>query len=147
MPQKTQHTGLTLIELLMTLALVAIMMGLGLWVGTDFYRRYTFYSDRMLMLSILRRAREYALVHSNTLPHGVAFFENRYVVFAGSSYITRNSFYDEVIEKSPSVLVSGISEIVFAPLSGTSTASGTIGLTNGVQSADIHINYEGRISW
>ena len=122
-------------------------MSLGFFISMDFYRRYTFYAERTTILGILRRAREYSLANAHALPHGVAILGGQYVIFTGASYATRNTQYDEPIESSPGITTQGISEVIFSPLAATSTASGTITISNGIQSSDIEINYEGRINW
>jgi len=139
--------GFTLIELMITIALIAIFGGLGLFVSMDFYRRYSFYADQGALVSILRRAREYSLANIGSVPHGIRITDDQYILFQGTSYANRDSQYDEPIQKSPSILTQGISEIVFTPLSATSSTSGIITISNSIQSRDIEINSEGRINW
>ncbi len=143
----TRRAGFTLVELVVTIGIATILMSLGLFISMDFYRRYTFYAERTTILGALRRAREYSFANANSVPHGVKIIGNQYVIFTGASYAARNAQYDEPIEKSANITASGISEVVFSPLAATSTASGTITVSNGIQSSDIEINYEGKISW
>lgn len=139
--------GFTLIELTIAIALVTIFIGFGLFVSMDFYRRYSFYADQGTLVSIIRRAREYSLVNLRGTPHGIKITDNNYIIFSGSSYIERDSLYDEVIQKSPNIMTSGIDEVVFSQKIATSTASGTITISNSILSRNIEINYEGRINW
>jgi hypothetical protein len=81
-------------------------------------------------------------------PHGVAFQSDRYVMFQGLTYASRDTAQDEFVEANPGITrTSAFTEVVFSQLTGDANTSGTIMLADGVRSAQISINYAGRISW
>ena len=139
--------GITLIEILVAMAIIVIILGLGYFVGFDFYRNYALHSEKDILLSVLRKARSQALNNVNSITHGVYIGSDSYTIFYGNSFASRDSQYDENIRKAPGIALSGLNETVFAPLTATSTASGAIIINNGRKSFFIDINYEGRISW
>jgi prepilin-type N-terminal cleavage/methylation domain-containing protein len=139
--------GLTLIEILIAIGILTIILSFGYLIGFDFYKNYALQSEKDLLVSILRKARSQALNNVGAKPHGVYIDNSSYTIFYGNSYVSRDSQYDENIKKAPGINLSGLNEIVFAPLTATSTASGTIVLNNGTGSFSIDVNYEGRINW
>jgi prepilin-type N-terminal cleavage/methylation domain-containing protein len=141
------ESGFTLIEILIAMAILVIILGLGYFVGFDFYRNYALHSEKDVLVSVLRKARSQALNNVGASAHGVYIGDSSYTIFYGSSYVSRNAQYDENIKKAPGISATGLNEVVFAPLTATSTASSTITLNNAKKSFFIDINYEGRISW
>jgi len=139
--------GFTLIEILIAIGILTIILSFGYLISFDFYKNYALQSEKDLLVSILRKARSQALNNVGAAPHGVYIDNASYTIFYGNSYVSRDSQYDENIKKAPGINLSGLNEIVFAPLTATSTASGTIVLNNGTGSFSIDVNYEGRINW
>ena len=145
--KKLRQKGLTLIEILITTTIIAVIFSLGLVFGIDFYRNYAFHSERDVIVSILEKARSRALNNINQEAHGVYFSGANHVIFQGNSYAARNSLFDLIIPKSYSAILSGLNEVVFSQLSGESNASGTITISEDGRISDISINNEGRITW
>lgn len=139
--------GFTLVEIVIVMAILAVVLGFGYFVGFDFYKNYALHSEKDLLVSILRKARSQALNNVGAAPHGVYIGSDSYIIFYGSSFAARNSQYDEDIRKAPGISSSGLDEVVFQQLSAFSTASGAIALSNNRNSFFIDINYEGRINW
>ena len=136
-----------MIEIIVTIGILAVILSLGYFVGFDFYKNYALHSEKDLLLSVLRKARSQALNNVDAAPHGVYIGDSSYTIFYGNSYVSRDSQYDENIRKASGISASGLNEVVFASLAATSTASNTIILNNGQKSFFIDINYEGRINW
>lgn len=144
---KSFTSGITIIETLVVLAIVAVVSGLGFFIGIDFYKMYALNSERDNLVSVLRRARSLSVNNFNQSAHGVYIELNRYTIFQGNSYAGRQAAYDQVFNVSPSVAIGGLQEIVFSQLSGDASASTTIVLNNNRSSRLISTNYEGRINW
>ena len=138
--------GFTLIEILITLSIIVVLAGLGLFLGFDVYRGYAFRYERNVAVSILQKARSEAMNNINQLPHGVRIEDSSYIVFQGSTFDSTTSTNIR-IPISKSVAVGGTNEIIFDELSGDVTTPGTITLTNGVRTTNITINNVGRIDW
>lgn len=151
------QAGFTIIEILVVVSLFAVISGFGLIVGMDSYRGYAFRADRDTLVSLLERARSQSINNicvgascTNGKPHGVFVdaVSSRYILFQGATYATRDSANDEVAAASPLVGRSGLSEVVFAQLSGNASPAGDIVLSGAVgQISTVSINAVGRISW
>jgi Tfp pilus assembly protein FimT len=139
------------------MALLAAISGLGLIVGMESYRGYAFRADRDTLVSLLERARAQSINNicvgtscTNGKPHGV-FVDvpgNHYVLFQGATYGTRDSAIDEVTGANVGVTRSGLTEVVFAQLSGEVNLSGDIVLSGVAGTVSTtSINAEGQISW
>lgn len=146
-------SGMTLIEILVVLGLVAIVGGFSVTMSVDSFRKQIFRSDRDLLVSALHRAR--ALAISNTCfgatcrtgaPHGVRIEQGRLVIFQGDSFDPSDE-YNEVIEMTGGALVTGSPEIVFQPLSGLVTAPGEIVITDTGIVSTTTVGSEGQIFW
>ncbi len=141
--------GFTLLELLIVIALIAVISTLGLLVGMDFYRTYAFSYERQVVVSALEKARNQALSNINQARHGVYFAGGNYVIFQGLTYASRNMAFDQVISASPALSHSGMQEVVFSQLSGDAVVTGSpLQLSDGLtHNVTISINSEGQINW
>ena len=108
--------GFSLVELLIVVAIIVTISGLGLFVGLDFYKTYALNSERDVMIGILMKARNKAANNFNQSAHGMFINSNGYTVFQGPSYASRNGAYDEFVARNNSVTESGLNEIVFEQL-------------------------------
>jgi prepilin-type N-terminal cleavage/methylation domain-containing protein len=153
-PTGKSGAGFTLIEVLIVLALFAILAGIGVFLGFDVYRSYAFRSERNIIVSVLEKARSQSLSNINQEPHGFYYDGvDEYTIFQGSSYPGDPAF-DEVIKKeNPNVVIGGVTEVVFMQITGVATTTVSapfpldITVDDGPKSATISINEEGRIDW
>lgn len=140
-------SGFTIIEILISVAIMAIIFSLGLIFGVDFFRNYIISSERDMLVSILSKARSQAANNISQSAHGVYITSSDYIIFQGNSYSGRDQNYDQKIPASSAISKSGPSEIVFSQLSAESNASGTIILSNSQKTLAISVNNEGKIDW
>ena len=138
--------GFTLIELLIVFSILIIIFALGMPLTINYYQSYQLISERDNMVGLLRRVRTFSLANRNSLPHGLHLGSDAYTLFTGESFMNRDPAFDEIFPKSGAATVGGPAEIVFSPLSATTTG-GTLMLNVGPQSASVLINATGGISW
>ncbi len=153
------QAGFTLIELLVVMGLLTFVGGFSLIVSMDSFRGQTFRSERDTTLSVLQKARSQAINNmcfgagcQNGKAHGVHIQNNQYTIFQGATYATRDILLDEVIvPRSKAIALSGITDVVFAELSGSATVlpAGALSIiltdTTGKDSSSVTINTEGRL--
>lgn len=146
---KAGWRGFTLIEVLLVIAILAIIFGYTIGAGSNFYFNQALISERDSLIGLLRNARSRALANINQSSHGIfmSTSTNQYIIFDGPSYASRAVAYDLAFPKSAALTVTGPAEIVFSSPEGASNVSGTIILSGGAGAASISINSEGGINW
>ncbi len=152
----------TLIELLISMAILITMFSLGLFVSFDFYQSYAFGAARNDMVSILQKARSQSQNNINQTRHGVHFQNNpsvQYVLFACptqnpecTSYIPSASdmIFDSSYAISFAAPTSLPADIIFDQLDGncvTCQQSITLRLQQSNKYDTITINGEGQIDY
>ncbi|MEK7548914.1 MAG: prepilin-type N-terminal cleavage/methylation domain-containing protein [Patescibacteria group bacterium] len=142
------NKGFTFIEIIIAVAILVLIFGLGGNMGLNFYRQYLREQSKSDLTTILKKARSRAMADINQSNHGVYVGENQYILFQGSSYLSRTTEYDQAFDKASGISASGLDEIVFERFRGNSSASSTIILTDVFtnKTKTIEINYEGRIN-
>lgn len=145
--------GFTLIEIVITMALLLSILSLGTFMSLDAYRGYAFRSERSLLVSILLRARALSMNNMDGVSHGVCYAQiggtNYYVTFNGTT-CNPSALTSSRIEANPAITVTGLSvatPVTFTQLSGTTTDNG-ITLHDGIHAdTAITINHVGTIHW
>ena len=148
-----RNQGLTLIEILVVVAIIAIIVSFGMAVDLNAFRRDTFRAEEATIVSLLSRARSRAMSNMFDTTHGVCYdnASKSYVVFRGSictiappSELTVANV--NIATTSDFANPAKFPTIVFGRLAGN-TSSATITVKDGIKTADIKINNEGTISW
>ncbi len=118
--------GFTLLELLLSVAILTLLTGLSLPVYESFVRRNDLDITTQSVALDVRRAETYARAVNGDSTWGMEFLSSSVVLFKGATYATRDSTYDETVPLPGSVTLSGTSEIVFAKLSATPSVTGSV---------------------
>lgn len=133
--------GFSVIELLVVLAIVGIMGAvMGPMMGNYFVRTNT-KNIVNNTISSLENAKMYSMMGKNNGPWGVKFGPSAIVLFQGTSYILRNSAFDQSYALPTSITASGMSELIFSTKNGTPSATGTVTITS-----NANLNYQITIS-
>lgn len=135
--------GFTLIELILVIALVAIIGSFSAPVYTSFISKNNLENKTFEIKGVLTKAQNNTISGKQNSNWGVYFLPNQFLLFAGDSYASRNSALDEVHSLPSSVSVSGISEIVFQRPRGQPSATGIITITSQGDGNTISVNSEG----
>lgn len=149
-PSIASESGFTLIEILLAIAIVTILAGMGLWISMDVYRNYSYRSEKETFISAIQKARLESMVNLNEAAHGIHVESDKYIIFQGSSYSATSSLSRTIAPSGPVTITGNPSlpqDIVFNQLSGTTFSSGTLTIGDGVRATVISINNEGQISW
>lgn len=148
-PRVSSLTGFTLMEVIMVIGIVTALALMGLAAGVDTYQRYLFWVDVDTLVVLLQKARSSAINNIGGASHGVYVCDPaNFVLFRGASYGALPA-HDLNVGKSKAVVITscpGVREVVFSPLSGTTSGS-VITASDGVRTAAITINHEGGINW
>lgn len=144
---KKYEFGFSLLEVIFVLAILALF---GAVVG-PVYRAVQTKSNLDIAASsivqALRRAQSEAQNGRADTTWGVNITSSSETVFAGSSFATRQTVYDETLSLPGAITVSGLTQIVFNKISGLPQSTGTTTVANGFGSKQIVINAAGTINY
>lgn len=145
---KKKHSGFTLIEVLLSLAVITVITGIMVPVFGYFLGRNNLDTAVSQIVGDWRRAQALSRGAEQDSNWGVYVSSTTITTFMGNSYISRNSVYDEVENLNSIASVSGLSEVVFLKATGTPMTNGTLIITsNNNESRNISINSQGTISY
>ncbi len=126
-----RRPGFSVVEMIVVMAIFAIVVATTAPLLVQFQHRQKAGNVAEDVVQILRKAEHRSLVGERDSGWGVSFQSGQYVVYAGSSYATRNSSYDERRPvASPEYVFSGSGEIVFSRGTGRPLAAGFVIVTH-----------------
>jgi len=137
------NRGFTLIEIVIVIAILAVVMSVGLMLGIDAYRSSLSRSERDQVVALLANARSRAMANVNQSAWGVCTNGSDYVLFAGTC---GSGGQTTPIGTGASVVGLASPGVTFAQLSGDTTAT-TITVTQQSKVSTIQINAAGTINW
>jgi prepilin-type N-terminal cleavage/methylation domain-containing protein len=145
---KTYTSGLTLVEVLVVMSIIAFVLLFGFLVDINYYRRELSASETAVLVSTLQKVRSRAMNNIEANAHGVYLNEpDAYVLFRGNFYDSGNP-QNERIPRNPNIiLTSDFSEVYFEQLSGNPSVIGDIVLSDGVKTETVSLRSEGLIDW
>lgn len=141
-----RQAGFTLIEILISIGIMLVLLGLTTPFTIHFYRRYQIVTERSLLLSLLRQARTLSFAGAGSTDHGVHIASASYTLFEGSSYAARDQSKDQAFDRASNVTITGPSDMLFKYLSARA-ASASFTFDNGTLQEKIMVNREARIDW
>ncbi len=127
--------GFTLIEILLTLGILAVVSTIGLVSLSNFNKDKALDAEVGKVLSLISKARSYTLSAREGSAYGVHFEEKRVVLFKGLTYSSGTATnqiqaLNAEVKIANTSLSGGGNEVLFSRLSGATTQSGTITLTS-----------------
>ncbi len=143
---KPPMRGFTLIELVIVIGLSVIIVGSFSVLGNQAIINQEFERAKEIIKSELFSAQAKSISGVDDSVWGVAFINNQIISFRGSSYAGRNIAYDNIINFSNTVSISGANEIVFDRIDGGIISPITLTISAGAQTSNISINTHGAIS-
>ena len=135
-------------EMLLSVGILAMLAALSLPVYQSFYNRNELDITAQNLAGALRRAQTYARAGHNDNQWGVEIQPTAITVFQGGTFAGRDTSYDEVSAISAGTTVGGLSEVLFAKLSGTPVSTGSVTLTSANnETRTVTINAQGMVSY
>ena len=146
--------GFTLIELVVVLGVLALLASCALVISMDSYTSNTFSDQELLLVTALQKARSEAMngtcigVCSAGLPHGVHVSATSITIFQGSTYAAGDDTNEVIAFTSRTLQVAGVTEVVFAELSGNVSPTASITLSDSAgHTSTITVGSEGQLLW
>ena len=145
---KQYNAGFTLIEMILSIAIIAIIAGISAPVYQSFQVRNDLDIAAVSVAHSLRRASALSQSVDGDISWGVALQSGSITLFKGASYALRDAAYDEIFEVPASITPSGLSEVIFTKFTGLPTSTGTITLTsNANETRTITINAKAMVNY
>jgi Tfp pilus assembly protein FimT len=152
------ESGFTLIELIVIVAMVAVLFSSISFFSSDVYRGFIFRSDRNLAISALQKARSQAVSNIDQTSHGVHYDSGAnctgvtqnpcYIIFEGNTF-TPGAASNEILTANKGITVSW-TDVFFNQLDGgiTTPPGSPFHLSDiANHSSDITLNNAGQIAW
>lgn len=127
---RSKPAGVTLLEVMLSVAVIGLLAGMAAPVYQSFQVRNDLDVASNTIAQTLRRAQLLSRIGEGEASWGVSIGSGSITLFQGDSYATRNTQYDEVWSVPDTISSSGLNEIVYVKFLGTTTTSGTITLTS-----------------
>lgn len=147
MPHRMQTMkGFTLLEVLLSLALISLIIGMGAPLYQSFQVRNDLHVSVVTLANALRRAETLARGGDGDTSWGVHIESGAITVFRGASFSVRDAAYDETFTVPTSISPSGMLEFVFSRFTGFPSASGTTTLTSSIgETRTVTVNTKGMV--
>jgi len=145
---KRDSQGVTLIEILLSISLIAIVSSLGLAIAHVYQTRNDLDLTATGIAQTLRRAHALTKAIDGDSQWGVKIQSGTLTLFKGTSYATRSASSDEIYTIPSTIVPSGTTEFVFARFTGESSATGTVTIT-GINNdqRNITLHEKGRVEY
>jgi len=124
------NKGLTLIEILLSLAIIGLIAGFSAPVYQSFMVRNDLDIATGAVAQVLRYAQTQSQAMHGDSSWGVHIGGGNITLFKGASYASRDTDYDEETSVPSTISASGLTEIVFDVLTGAPQSTGTLTLTS-----------------
>lgn len=137
----------TFIELMIVIAIVSIIATFGVVSFSKLFLQTEVISGVDVSTEALRKARYYALLNRYNSSWGVhKNSNNSMTIFAGNSYASRTTAYDETLNINSNITITGFSDIVFARLTGIPSTTAPYTITSTGYSRQIILSNLGAIT-
>lgn len=140
--------GFTIVELLLTIAMIAIITGVAIPLYSISQSKDDLETESSMVASAIRSARIFSTSGKENSEWGFHVETGKLIIFKGASYPSRDTSFDEELQIGESIAFSGLNDIYFTKLYGIPNTTGSLVLTipNG-STKNIEINGQGTISY
>ena len=148
MLKKLNHKkGFTLLELLLSVAIISLLAGLSLPVYRTLLSKNDLDIAAVTIAQSTRRAQTLSQAVDGDTTWGVKAQSGSIVIFKGTSFASRDSSFDETFSVPTGISFGGTNEIVFAKLTGLPQTTGTVSLSTESDSRSVTINEKGMVNY
>lgn len=141
--------GFSLLEVLLSVAIIIMLAGLSLPVFASFNNRNDLDIATQTLVDSLRRAQLYARGVKADDQWGVNVQLGTITVFKGADFNTRDANYDESTSIPTTLTPGGIASVVFAKNTATPSQTGSFSLSSSLvnQTKTVTLNAKGMVEY
>lgn len=145
---KNHQAGFTMLEVLLSLAVIALIGGIGVPVYNSFQNRNSLDVAVSTYASSVRRAQVLSQGMSGDSPWGVRINVGDITLFKGANFAARDTAFDEIFKIPTSISFVGQQEIIMAKMSGLPSSTGSLTLTSANnESRTLLVNAKGMVQY
>jgi len=147
---RTQNQrGFTLLEVLLSVAILAMLGALSMPVYQSFLVRNDLSNTTAATVSTLRRAEQYASGSKSDSTWGVKIQADVVTLFKGSSFASRDMSFDETVTLPDTITASGsLTEVYFSKMTASPNTTGNVTLTSSTNDTrTVTLNAEGLVTY
>lgn len=145
--KKSFYRGFSLLELIIVISIFSIFAGM---TTTTYYSMKSHTNLELAtgsLVEAVRFAQSSAQSGKGDSKWGVKTLTDKIVIFKGNDYTSRDTAFDSTFDFSGGVIVSGLSEVVFEKITGSTLTVGTMSLAGTSENRNIVINEKGTINY
>jgi len=140
-----EQNGLSLLEIMIVIGLLAVISGFTIPLGLNFLRDESLVSTGNDLVQVLRLAQVNTQQGKFDSQWGVHVQDTTYTFFRGSTYVGRDSSFDENYDVSGLYFATS-TDIIFTQPEGFPTVTNQFEITDGKRTRLIQVNSLGRIN-
>lgn len=144
---KNFSNGFTLIEVVLSIAIIILIFGIGAPVYQDYQIRNGIDTSVNTIVENLRRAQALSMAVDGDSNWGVNIASGLITLFKGASFAGRDPVFDDSSEMLSTISPSGLTEVVFSKLNGFPNSAGTLTLSVAGNIRTISINEKGMLAY
>lgn len=141
------RAGMTLLEVLLSVAILGIILGVTAPALFSLYHRNDLEADTLAVVSAIRRAQSLAIAGTNDSSWGVSVGTSSVLVFKGATYAARDQGFDETTPYGTTLAAAGTLQMVFSEQGGTTTPATTTLTSQNGDVRTIVTNLYGTVSY
>jgi prepilin-type N-terminal cleavage/methylation domain-containing protein len=143
-----RQAGFTLLEVLLSVAIIGMLMGASLPIYESFAQRNDLEVTTESTVSLIRRAETYARNLNGDSDWSVEFAADAITLFKGTDFSGRDTSYDETLSAPASITLGGLSEISFTKFTAAPDTTGSVTLTSNTSDVNtVTINAKGTVDY
>ncbi len=142
-----KNKGFSLVEILIVLGIFTVLASVSILGYLNFTAHSNLEISTVGLVESIRFAQSSSQAGVGDSKWGVQISLDQVTIFKGDSYTTRDSSFDQIMGLSSKVIASGLSEIVFEKLMGSTVNTGVITLSNNSGLKNISINEKGILTY
>lgn len=145
--QLQANKGFTLLEVLLSIAVVAVLAGFSLPIFRTMLTKNDLDVATVTVAQTLRRTQILSQAVDGDTSWGIKVQSGTITLFRGTSYGTRDSSFDETFDLPTSINPSGTTEIVYAKFTGLPQTTGSIIFSTANDTKTISVNEKGTVNY
>lgn len=138
--------GFTILELLLAVAMIAVLVGVSIPLYSIYYSRNSISDSSALVVDSLRAAREMSVASKHGSVWGVRLEQGKVTIFKGQDFSSRDQSHDQVIILEDDIIFTGLNDIYFTK-AGTPNQVGNIAVSYSEEALLINVNEKGIIDY